>query len=175
MAVSFAGGGSGDETNFDGGCVMATEYYFHLTTPLEPQKALDLLVNENQFEWGPDQSKVPQIGGYGLWVPAIKPYASTQSLYEENFGFRPMLSITFRIQSKEYGVAIRAIVRCVMTLLKQSSGDAILDSNGSIILQRIKGELLIHEDRNPLYMELFLAEVTLPYKLCELSQPLLGD
>lgn len=153
---------------------MAIEYGFDMDIPLEPQDALKLLIEKNGFEWGLEQDKGANIFGYGLWIPGWQPPHYSQDLTEEAFGFRPTLGMTFRIQSRDYSVAMKAIIRAVMTLLEHSPGDAVLAANGEYVsLQRLDGELLIDLSSNPLHMELILPEVTLPHEVRVLPQPML--
>lgn len=161
---------------------MALSYRLHLATELKPLQALNIAFTGSNLEWA--SSPDARLFGDGLLMGAyLEDDDDDRSMIEEAFGFIPTLSVWFRFTySEDYGKSINTIFQVTMKLLSQEvSGDAVLLSNGEdIILQRLKGQLLLNDEsklvingKSQPWITLFLSEITLPYQLRSLPSPLL--
>ena len=161
---------------------MALDYTLSIATELDPLQALNIAFTGSNLEWA--SSSDARLFGDGLLMGAyLEDDDDGRSMIEEAFGFIPTLSVWFRFTYPEdYGKSINTIFQVTMKLLSQEvSGDAILLSNGEdIILQRLKGQLLLNDEsklvingKSQPWIRLFLSEITLPYQLRSLPSPLL--
>lgn len=154
---------------------MAIEYVLYMNTQLQPSQASQLLIDVLGFRQAQEENAV---WGYGLWVPISgkSPYGKTYT--DEKLGIDLTLTVIFRVQGA-WEEALPALVRSTMLLLRHDAGEAALLSGWQMVqMKRTNGELLIDNDPmncNPTYMERFLSEVTLPYTLGILPQPLLDE
>lgn len=150
---------------------MASEYSLVISTDLAPIRALHIVSKGLGLKW---EDSNTYLVGLGVLVGATSQGGLGQSVIEEAFGFRPDISVLFRINPKEdHEKGRHTLLRATMELLRQIPGDAVLLFNGeNIILQRIEGQLVLNEEWGN-WTASQLTEVTLPYELCNLPSPLL--
>jgi hypothetical protein len=149
---------------------VAIEYDLEFATEFEPKVVLDVVAEKLSFKWW-EQSHLIAIGLImGAYNPS-KTSELSQSCFEEAYGFRPTLSVWFRLDKfADYDEGYRNMMRATTLLLSYIPGDAVLVFNGEItVLQRTNGELAINSELNPSPP----GEVTLPYEMRPLASPLL--
>jgi hypothetical protein len=148
---------------------MALEFDFSISTELEPLQVLQILAK--QFNLGLDSG---QLRENGVAIFAISKTTLGQSVIEEGFGFKPTISVGFRITAKDnYEQGKLTILQATIELMSKLKGDCILLFNGEeLLLQRIGEKLLINQDKS-IWKTSQIAEITLPYQLCSISSPLL--
>src|SRR3712207_4413623 len=109
---------------------MALDYEFEIATDLGPLQALCLLADELGLVWADDS----HLLGPALWLSAIEKSALGKAVMEEAFGFRPTLSVGFRlnpnVSDEEYEEGKRTMIRATILLLRHEPGDAVLLFNG---------------------------------------------
>lgn len=150
---------------------MAVEFSLVISTDIEPIQALHIVFKKVGLEWRDSNT---YLVGPGVLVSSIRKGALGQSVIEEAFGFRPNISVFFRISPKEdYEKGRHTLLQATIELLRQVPGDAVLLFNGeNIVLQRIGGQLVLNEEWGN-WTPSQLADVTLPHELRNLPSPLL--
>ncbi len=151
---------------------MSTDYDLLVASDLTPQKMLDLL--SLRLSLATSDMEMEKDGVLKISVrPALR---GRQTTFQEAFGFTPTLAVHFRLNKfAGYKEAMCLLIRGTIAVLTQKEADAVLLFNGEqVILERIKGHLLL--DKGVFgyanYQE-NLAEVTMPYQMRDLRQPLL--
>src|SRR5579872_4186938 len=100
---------------------MALEYFLAIQTSREPAEMLDLLIEV------PGLTRTSNgLRGRGVdEVRAIPEHPVSQALMEKSVGFRPTLSVVFRVDKFEgMKEGVRTMVRCLSGLLRSEPGDA---------------------------------------------------
>jgi hypothetical protein len=148
---------------------MALEFDLSISTQLEPAQVLQIL--SEQLDLNLDSG---QIKGDGVVIGAISKTALGQSVIEEGFGFKPTISVRFRIASTDnYEQGVLTILKATIVLMSTLKGDSVLLFNGEeVVCQRIHGKLLINQNRSIWKMSQ-ISEITLPYELVNILSPLL--
>lgn len=150
---------------------MATDYGLALSTSMQPEEALRLMVEQFHFNWDSDT-----LMGPALWISAQVPPSGWKTMIEEAFHFRPDLGVVFRLDpnSDEYEEGNRVMLRATMLLLEHSR-DAVLLFNGEyIVLQRLGGQLVLNADYGGWTDGFKLEpEIQLPHEMRSLPSPLL--
>ena len=151
---------------------MGLDYSLELVTELQPLQSLRLLVDRLGLHWW-DES---HLGGPALWISAGVQTARWRALMEEAFHFSPNLSVPFRLDpnAPEYRQGDRLMMRAALLLLEHGQEGALLFNGESIVLQRLKGHLVLNEDfggwtDGPEWEK----DVYLPYERRSLPSPLL--
>jgi hypothetical protein len=144
---------------------VALDYSLDIATELEPIQALHIVSDGLGLEWRTDTL----LEQPGVQVCAIKNSELGQSVIEEWFGFRPTISVLFRIFTNEdYEGGKHTLQQATMELLRQVPGDAVLLFNGeTIVLQRIGGQLVLNQGWGN-WNASEMAAMTLPYELRKL-------
>lgn len=160
---------------------MASEFVLHIVTELEPDDALHLISRNLELEEikddedeDEDEGKI-YVKGPGVLVSAVAASSRRKSLIEEIFGFRPDITVWFRIQPKEnYSKGKDTILRATMVLLKEAQGDAVLLFNGEeIVLQRIGGKLVYNKGFSDWDLSQLDRVSAFEYEVRDLKSPLL--
>ncbi len=155
---------------------MGLDNSLELSTHLTIEAALGLMADHLGLRWGDET----HLAGPGISISVIRPVRNFGLMIEEAFQFKPDLSIGFWINSQEEGTpdvsaeGHRIMLRATMLLLEHG-GDGVLLFNGEhIILQRIKGRLVLNaENRNWTDGLRLEQEVRLPHDKHPLRSPLL--
>lgn len=150
---------------------MALDYFLSIATRLEPRQALQIINDELHLKW----VEGTHLLGPGVVLSAIYESALSKSIIEEDFAFRPTVSIGFRLlpNSDEYEEGKHVLLRATMILLNHEEGDAVLLFNGDkVLLQRLKGQLIANKDWFRYSDDPQLSELKPPYELRSLSLPL---
>jgi hypothetical protein len=130
---------------------MSLDYHLHIVIDLDATKVLYSLVDKFDLSWNTDKTCLIKPG---LIISANKELVlpwTGRSPIEDDFGFRPTVNFTFRVQpeptslEKNYVEAIRTVLKATFALLDFRPGNAVLLLNELVILQRIKGELLLNQ------------------------------
>ena len=146
---------------------MSLSYTLELQKKLEPKQLLQLLIERHNLQWHQDT-----ISGKGIWVNAYtEDDADNQSLTKEEFGFIPSTIISFRINTDDtLEIGERTLIRAVMTLLQQVTGNAILLFNyENLVLQRINNKLIFNKDMWEEWTANEMERVNIPYELKQLA------
>lgn len=148
---------------------MALEFDFSIATEIEPLQILQVLAE--RFGLGLDSGK---LRGSDVAIVATQKTELGQSVIEQGFGFRPTISVGFRITAQDdYNKGKLMILEATIELMSKIEGDCILLFNGEeVLLQRIGERLLINQDKSIWEMSQ-IATITLPYQLCSIPSPLL--
>lgn len=148
---------------------MALEFDLSISTQLEPAQVMQIL--SEQLDLDLDSG---QIRGDGVAIGAIAKTTLGQSVIEEGFGFKPTMSVRFRIASRDnYEQGALTMLKAIIVLMSKLKGDSVLLFNGEeVVCQRIEGNFLINQDRSIWKMSQ-ISEITLPYELVSIPSPLL--
>jgi hypothetical protein len=97
------------------------------------------------------------------------------SIIEENFGFRPGLSVGFRHPSnRDYENFVKTMLRGALPLLDQGRDGVLLFNGEIIVLQRMEGRLVFNADYRLYKDEHWLKDnVPVPFERRSLPSPLL--
>ena len=151
---------------------MGLDYSLKLAVDMQPEQVLRLMAKELGLKWWDDQ----HLGGPAVWISAGEISELGRSLIEEGFHFTPSLSILFRLSfnSPDYEEGNRIMMRAAL-LFFQLGGEGVLLFNGEIIvMQRLKGLLVLNEDFGGWTDGLCLEEeISLPHEKRSLPSPLL--
>ena len=142
---------------------MSLSYTLELEKKLEPKQLLQLLVERHNLQWHQET-----ISGKGIWINAYaEDDPENQSLTKKEFGFIPSTIISFRVNTDDtLEIGERTLIRAVMTLLQQVTGNAILLFNyENLVLQRINNQLIFNQDMWEEWTANELEGINLPYKL----------
>jgi hypothetical protein len=151
---------------------MGLDYSLELATDMRPEQVLRLMAEELGLKWWDDQ----HIGGPAVWIGAVEISGLGRSLIEEGFHFTPKLSILFRLSSNspDYAEGNRVMLRAALLLLPLEREGVLLFNGEIIVMQRLKGELVLNEDFGGWTEGLCLeAEINMPHAKRSLPSPLL--
>jgi hypothetical protein len=151
---------------------MGLDHSLALSTDLKPHPALSLLAGR----WGLAWADATHLSGPALWVSAIEPGPEFKRMMAEAFQFRPTLSVGFRLNTNHdgYEEANRVMLRATMLLLERGHEGVLLFNGEHIVLQRLKGLLVLNEDaRNWTDERRLEEEIHLPHDKRPLVSPLL--
>lgn len=166
---------------------MALSYRLSIATELKPFQALNIVKERLNLEWSSSSCNSYLFGAdisLGAYLEDdCDEEDSDCATIKEAFGFTPTIAVWFKfINTGNYDKAVCTMFQVTMTLLSQKvSGDAVLLFNGEqIVLQRLKGQLLLNDESKSVidgksqpWITVFLSEITLPYQLRDLPSPLL--
>ena len=150
---------------------MAQSYGLSIETDLNAKELLKFVSTVKDFEWNGTF-----LLGSGMLISVFPETSEGQSIMEEAFGFKPSVSIGFRMQPisvSEAEIGKLTMLQVTIEILKLVTGDSVLLFNGEIILlQRFNNQLLLNQDY-ALWRGAALAEITITYELKSLPSPLL--
>ncbi|VAW11957.1 hypothetical protein MNBD_BACTEROID03-2273 [hydrothermal vent metagenome] len=130
-----------------------------LTYSLEIEDNIDISEIRKMLMTAPDFSeKNGEIQAVDLRVDITKTKGLSVLIIEDDFGFSPAISISFRLNKfAEPNALYKRFMQAVWAVLKVAKGDAVFLFNGeSIILHRKKNRLYLNE------IDCFWFESTLP-------------
>ncbi|PTL83159.1 SitI3 family protein [Vitiosangium sp. GDMCC 1.1324] len=151
---------------------MALEYTLHLTTALQPRRALERLTSQiDGLDWSEDGSFLVDTT---VTIIATEPLARTRSLIEDVFHFVPTLRVGFRfVNNTDHDRAGQIMFQATMLLLEHAQ-DAILLFNGEIIvLQQFSGQLAFNSGYHMWDDDWLKSRLTVPFEWRPLPSPLL--
>lgn len=138
---------------------MSTSYDFNFSTNLEPKEVLELLANKFSFTWGDETC----LNGMGVITGALKRDKHSQLNLESIFKVRPNSYVWFQLsRSSDQNEAYRNMLRVVMFLLQNTSGDVVLLFNGETPVLKRLNEQIIYNSNWSLFVP---EEITVPYEL----------
>jgi hypothetical protein len=138
---------------------MSTGYDFNFSTDLEPKQVLELLANKFSFKWGDETC----LNGMGVIVGALKRDEHSQLNLESIFKVRSNSYVWFELsRSSDQNESYRNMLRVVMFLLQNTSGDVVLLFNGETpVLRRLNEQIIYNSNWSLLVPE----EITVHYEL----------
>jgi hypothetical protein len=151
---------------------MGLDYTLKLATDMRPEQVLHLMAEELGLKWWDSQ----HLGGPAVWIGAGEISGLGRSLIEEGFHFTPSLSVLFRLSSNspDYVEGNRIMLRAALLLLQPEREGVLLFNGEIIVMQRLKGELVLNEDFGGWTEGLRLEEeIGLPHEKRSLPSPLL--
>jgi hypothetical protein len=151
---------------------MGLDYSLKLAADMRPEQVLRLMAEALGLKWSDER----HLGGPAIWIGAGEISELGRSLIEEGFRFTPSLSILFRLNtnSPDYEEGNRIMVRAALLLLQPGREGVLLFNGEIIVMQRLKGQLVLNEDFGGWTDGLCLeAEVGLPHEKRSLPSPLL--
>lgn len=148
---------------------MALEFDLSISTQLHPAQVLQILSEQLDLEFDSGQ-----LRGYGVVIGARAKTALGQSVIEDRFGFKPTISVRFRIASRDnYAQGAQTMLEAIIVLMSQLKEDSVLLFNGEeVVCQRIDSQLLINQDRS-IWTIGQISQIKLPYQLASIPSPLL--
>lgn len=153
---------------------MSLFHSLEIATGLAPEQVVNIMSDR----LAPESRDENSLRVSGLFVIINRSTGLGQSVIEDDFGFRPNLSVVFEVYPEEdYAGGMRAMMRGAMALLEHEAGHAVMLANGErAMLQRLEGNLLLNErwDNWTAHAQL-LPEVTLPYQLGFVASPALDE
>ena len=147
---------------------MPLDYDLEFEQDIEPKKVLQLLVDSHRFQW-----QDVGISGFGIWINAYKEdEEDIKILTEKRIKFQPQTVVRFSYRSKSDSEnEERTLIRAVMTLLNNVSGNAVLLFNcETIVFQRIENQLTFNNNFFEKYTADEMQKLNIPYKLEKLPK-----
>jgi hypothetical protein len=152
---------------------MGLDYGLHLATEMKREQALDLIGQHIQgLQWDAEHAT---FFNADIIITGGPMDELSQSIMEEGFHFRPNLFMLFRHPSnRDFEKFVRMLLRGALLLLEHGQDGVLLFSGETIVLQRLRGELLfnsgyiLYEDQH--WIE---AHVPVPFAWRLLPSPLL--
>ena len=154
---------------------MSLVHSLEMASALEPAEAVGVMTHALADASRDENS----LRAPGLFAVVTRPRALGQSVVEDDYGFRPTLSVLFEVYPNEdYLGGMRAMMRAAVALLgHDAAAEAVMLFNGErTVLRRAGGELLLNErwDNWKAHAKL-LPEVTLPHELRFVPSPALEE
>ncbi|KFA87882.1 SitI3 family protein [Archangium violaceum] len=152
---------------------MGLDYSLKLATDMTRANALDLLAKcIPELQWSKEHGSfyAPDI-----IITVLELSREGDSIIEENFGFRPDLSVGFRYPSnRDYETFVKMMLRGAVPLLDQGRDGVLLFNGEIIVVQRTGGRLVFNADYRLYRDEHWLkANVPVPFERRSLPSPLL--
>ncbi len=147
---------------------MSLNYEIKLGTELEPTQIMNILAKCNDLQW-----VEKSLNGLGILVNS---YEEPDKLYYKDiFGFAPTVIVDFKIKPNiNYEKSIRIMIRVIMHLIKEITGNAILLFNyETIMFHKIGNQLIFNQEMCNPYIESELKNLDVQYEIKDLESPLL--
>lgn len=121
---------------------MAIDYNLQIDTKKTPKEIYDLILQTNNFQ---KNEKENSFFANGLIGSVGYEEEHSQILTQQDFGFIPKVYVWLAPHREEMEEAgMQNMMKVVMTVLQNDSGDAVMLMNGEyIILTRIDGKLIL--------------------------------
>ncbi|HZI08510.1 MAG TPA: SitI3 family protein [Archangium sp.] len=155
------------------GIHMGLDYSLKLTTDMTRARALGLLAEQiPELQWSEENKS---LYAPDIIITVLELSSEGDSIIEENFGFRPSLSVGFRYPSnRDYENFAKTMLRGALPLLAQGRDGVLLFNGEIIVLQRREGRLVFNADYRLYRDEHWLsANVPVPFERRSLPSPLL--
>ncbi|HEX5749902.1 MAG TPA: SitI3 family protein [Archangium sp.] len=152
---------------------MGLDYVLDVSTDMKRAQALSLLAERiPELQWSEEHGSfyAPDI-----IITVLELGREGDSIIEENFGFRPGLSVGFRYPSnRDYENFVKMMLRGALPLLEQGRDGVLLFNGEIIVVQRMGGRLVFNADYRLYDDEHWLkAHVPVPFERRSLPSPLL--
>ncbi|MCP3104775.1 hypothetical protein LZ198_38510 [Myxococcus sp. K15C18031901] len=149
---------------------MSLDYNFRIDTALTPERVLAVACDALGLKQ-PDASRPGDdaaIPGPGFLFAAGPVARESQTLMKEELGISPSVDLQFWVDAEQRHTAITVLLRGVLTILRQESGDAVLLFGGeNVLLLRQAGNLRL-DSSTGIWTPERLALAHMPY----VTQPL---
>lgn len=124
---------------------MAIDYDLQIESQTKPETVLKQIIEINGFQQGDPSNDFFTAGLVG----GVRPeFEQSQNLAKEDFGFVPTVRVWFTpYKDEREEIGMRDMMKAVMKILQQDSGNAALTMNGDyIVLTRINDKLNLNSN-----------------------------
>lgn len=143
---------------------MGLDYILDVQTKLEQPQALRLIADKI----GVEPTDNTDVDTPILSIFVTKADENHREIIKNDFGFMPTLTVDFRLSPENDEDARngrRDIIRAVMSILRNSDGDAVFQFNYDYpLLERSNGRLMLNSDWKEWISYSMLKEVDVPYE-----------
>lgn len=124
---------------------MSITHSLIVASEMTPSKMRELMLNSSL---GLRPGRDDYLRGEGVHVSVSKETELGQAVVSDDFGFRPILSIIFDMESNEdEDEGYRIVGRVVVAWLQREAGDMVLLFLGEdVVVQRLNGCVMLIED-----------------------------
>ncbi len=159
---------------------MALEYTLYVSDPLTSEELLSLVEQELGLPHDrelvldpPTGSDVVARSADGFWLAAATESGRGAEIDEEWMGFRPHVSVTFRMAKEgDTHAATLRMLRASSCVLARLSGDGLLALETSVWFIRRGGRTIVNNDPKVFGTpEAELAAIRLPFELGRVPSP----
>lgn len=152
---------------------MGLDYVLDVSTDMKRAQAIGLLAERiPELQWSEEHAS---LHAPDIIITVLELSREGDPIIEENFGFRPVLSVGFRYPSnRDYENFVKMMLRGALPLLEQGREGVLLFNGEIIVVQRMGGRLVFNADYRLYRDEHWLkANVPVPFERRSLPSPLL--